>query len=59
VLAEVEIIDVRIESIQAVLDEPDACAREGLPHLAPLDFIVMWLRSHGHGRDGAHYLRTL
>ena len=50
VLAEVEIVDVRVESIAAVLDEPDACAREGLPQMAPVDFIVMWMRSHGYAR---------
>lgn len=50
VLAEVKIVDVRVEPITAILHEPDACAREGLPHMTPLDFIVMWLRSHGYAR---------
>jgi len=47
VLAEVEVVDVRVEGIGAVtLDE---CAREGFPKLSSDEFMRMWLSSHGYG----------
>lgn len=46
VLAEVEIVDVRVESILKVATEPAACAREGFPDWPPEDFILFWLTSH-------------
>lgn len=48
VLAEVEIVDVRVEPILAVLDELGAPAREGLPDMSSDGFISFWLRSHGY-----------
>ena len=47
VLAEVEIVDVRVEPILDVLDEDHATAREGLPEMAPRDFVRFWLDGHG------------
>lgn len=46
VLAEVEVVDVRLEPISRVLEEPGATAAEGLPDLAPEEFIEFWQRSH-------------
>lgn len=48
VLAEVEIVDNRVEPILDVLDEPDATAREGLPMMSPGEFARFWLDTHGH-----------
>lgn len=48
VLAEVEIVDVRVEPILDVLDEPDATAREGLPMMFPGEFVRFWLDGHGY-----------
>ena len=50
VLAEVEIVDVRIEPIGDICGEPDATAREGLPDLTPLEFIRFWIDGHGYRR---------
>lgn len=47
VLAEVEIVDVRVEPIGEV--DRDEAAREGFPDMSGLDFAAFWLRSHGHG----------
>lgn len=48
VLAEVEIVDNRVESILDVLVEPDATAREGLPDMEPEAFMRFWLDGHGY-----------
>ena len=48
ILAEVEIVDVRVEAIGAMHSEPAATDLEGLPEMTPTDFITMWLRSHGY-----------
>ena len=48
VLAEVEIVDVRDERITAVLDEPDATTREGLPEMSAEQFLWFWLSGHGY-----------
>ena len=47
VLTEVEIVDVRVESILDVLDEVGATAREGLPEMTPAGFVRFWLDGHG------------
>lgn len=47
VLAEVEIIDVRIE-VLALVTLPDELAREGLPHMTGPEFVDMWVRGHGY-----------
>jgi hypothetical protein len=49
VLAEVEIVDVRTESVFHVHGEPNATAREGLGHLSPDEFVAFWLKGHGYG----------
>ena len=54
VLAEVEIVDVRVETILNVLDEGRACEREGLPHMDPRAFLRFWLDGHGY-RAVRHY----
>jgi len=50
VLAEVEIVDVRVESIGDIIVEPFGTAREGLDHMGPADFISFWLHGHGYRR---------
>lgn len=46
VLAEVEIVDVRLEPLAVMTD--DDCAAEGFPGWPADRFAAMWLRSHGH-----------
>lgn len=54
VLAEVEIVSVRVEAIGLVrhcfadFDCHLEVAREGMRHLSPSEFITMWLRGHGY-----------
>ncbi len=48
VLAEVVVVDVRVESIECIATEPDGCAREGFPHWTPAEFIRFWCESHGY-----------
>jgi hypothetical protein len=52
VLAEVEVVDVRVEPITRVLRESRATAAEGLAHLSPWSFIDFWLFSHGYRAKG-------
>ncbi len=49
VLAEVEVVDVRVEELWVIGIEPAACFREGLPGLSADEFMAMWLDSHGYG----------
>jgi hypothetical protein len=51
VLAEVEIVDVRIERIADVFDEADATRAEGLGHMSAREFVEFWLAGHGHRPD--------
>lgn len=57
VLAEVEVINVRVEAICEVLYEQDdygnltGPALEGLPEMTPREFMIFWLRGHGYGRQ--------
>ena len=52
VLAEVEVTDVRVEAIGLIHDDVtwrhDEMAREGLPLMTPVEFVSMWLRTHGY-----------
>lgn len=48
VLAEVEIVDVRVERLGWVRTERDATVREGLGHLTPVEFVDFWLAGHGY-----------
>jgi hypothetical protein len=55
VLAEVEVVDVRIEPIGFVHHcfgdftcNLEVC-REGLPQMTPKMFIAFWLKTHGYG----------
>ena len=54
VLAEVEIIDVRVEAIGLIhgmfvdFGRHEEMAREGLPLMEPVEFVSMWLRTHGY-----------
>ncbi len=45
VLAEVEIVDVRVEPIGFVTS--NECVREGLSHMTPSEFVAFWCRGHG------------
>lgn len=53
VLAEVEIIDVRIEPIWLVTSDirygRQETRLEGLPQMTPDEFVVFWLEGHDHG----------
>jgi hypothetical protein len=56
-LAEVEIVDVRVESLGRMLDDLDEFTREGFPHLAArmprllhlerMEWLMWWCSSHG------------
>lgn len=46
VLAEVEVVDVRVERVSQV--DAAECVREGLPHRTPDEFVEFWLRGHGY-----------
>ena len=48
-LAEVEIVDVRVETLGMVAFEKWATKREGLPEMTCQEFIMMWAASHGYG----------
>ena len=48
VLAEVEVVDVRVEPLHWVNGEE--CDREGFPNLEPYEFVRMWLDAHGYAR---------
>lgn len=48
ILAEVEIVDVRVEPLSRVLTEDFATIREGLPLMLRGDFIRFWLSTHGY-----------
>ena len=50
VLAEVEIVDVRIETLDALHTEAQACASEGFPHMGVSEFARMWSTSHGYSK---------
>ena len=46
VLAEVEIVSVRVEALARITVAE--CVAEGLPHLTPDGFVRMWCASHGY-----------
>lgn len=50
-LAEVEIVDVRVEQLARIGDEDRGTAREGLGHMTVDEFIRFWAAGHGHARD--------
>lgn len=50
VLCEVEVVDVRLEPLVAIFDEPDAVAREGITTMSPNRFAYWWAESHGYGK---------
>lgn len=47
VLAEVEVVDVRVEPLAWIDREPHGPAREGLPHMTASEFVGFWLAGHG------------
>lgn len=54
VLAEVEIVDVRVEPLAAILDEwPHGTEREGLPDMGGEEFIRFWKIGHGYPKAPA------
>lgn len=55
VLAEVEIVTVDVEPLYLVDDAE--CDREGLPELMPVEFMVMWLASHGYGKHVGEFVK--
>lgn len=48
VVAEVEVVDVRVEPIVAVWDEPGAVEAEGIDDMSPNRFAYWWAESHGY-----------
>ena len=52
ILAEVEIVTV--DPVWLIDITPDEVAREGLSPMTPLEFIVMWLKSHGYRNADAY-----
>jgi hypothetical protein len=48
VLAEVEIVDVRVEPLGYILAEHHGTALEGLAHLSVPAFMSFWCESHGY-----------
>lgn len=48
VLAEVEVVSVRVESLFAGMTRDEVIA-EGFPHLTPTEFCFMWAQSHKQG----------
>lgn len=49
-VAEVEIVDVRIESLGRLVEVDGETALEGLGHMSSLDFAEFWATSHGWRR---------
>lgn len=52
VLAEVEVVDVRVEQLGAITAED--CAAEGFPFYTPAEFVSFWHSSHP---DGSQIMR--
>ena len=53
VLAEVEVVDVRLEQLIRIASEGMTGTRaEGLGHMTPRQFIRFWCDSHGVPRNG-------
>jgi hypothetical protein len=50
VLAEVEIVDVRVEPLTEVWTELGAVEAEGVEDMSPNLFAYWWAESHGYGR---------
>ncbi len=46
VLAEVEIVDVRVEPLSLIREEPNGTAAEGLAWLTSDQFVTFWNQSH-------------
>ena len=51
VLAEVEILSVRVEPLSELVCEVGGCAAEGFPDYSPFNFARMWATSHGYGKN--------
>ena len=51
VLAEVEIVDVRVEPLENIHHEIDGTAREGLSDMTSDEFIAFWRGGHGYASD--------
>ena len=47
VLAEVVVVDVRVEPLGQIYIEKHGVAREGLSPMSPDEFFQFWCRSHG------------
>lgn len=50
VLAEVEVVDVRVEPVGCIAMESNGTAREGLPRMTADEFVAFWCAGHGYGR---------
>lgn len=57
VLAEVEIVDVRVETLREV--DFDECAKEGLPSMTPREFRSFWAQGHGYGAAHASLIQDI
>lgn len=66
VLAEVIVVDVRVESLGEVLYEfdpvtmrPAGTAREGLPEMVAAEFVPFWLAAHGYSVANLSWAQAL
>lgn len=57
VLAEVEVIDVRVEELDAITDEE--VAREGFPDWNAVGFAKFWRATHGVPEDAGVLVRRI
>ena len=48
VVAEVEVVNVRVEPIEFIHAERHGTAKEGLGHMTGHEFISFWCESHGY-----------
>lgn len=56
VLAEVEIVDVRVETIAQVTFEKNATKSEGLGRMTTAEFIRFWMDGHGYRNASSHHI---
>jgi len=56
VLAEVEIVSVRVEPLGAIYDEMRGTDAEGLPHMSWGEFCRFWADGHGYSKSAVTHL---
>jgi hypothetical protein len=62
VLAEVEVVDVRVEPLDRLVEQgqpdEDEVVAEGFPGMTPAEFVDFWLRTH-HVTDASTLVRRI